>query len=371
MVKFDVSSVPTSSTINSATLHLYVTGKQSQLLSDQAVRVHPVTSEWSESQVTWVRRTSVNWPSPGGAYGASIASVLFSSMSSGAWVTFSIPASTVQSWVDSPSSNYGVLIKLDPDSDPGTGSDEKFNIVEFASSEKTGNRPKLEVTYTYNNPPVLASIGNKSVDEGATLSFTLSATDEDGDGLTYGISAGPSGASLESTTGQFSWTPGWEQQGTHSVTLSVSDGKGGGDSETIQIAVNDIDDDTDGDGIRNDLDPDDDNDGLDDSEEAGHGTDPLDADSDDDGLKDGEEVDGSTGYVTDPTDADSDDDGYSDGTEVDRGTDPLDPADFPTVPRWYGEGCVGGAPATSAGAVVGWLLAAMSLFAARARCSRG
>ena len=36
-----------------------------------------------------------------------------------------------------------------------------------------------------NRAPVLAAIGNKSVAENATLTFTLSATDADGNALTY------------------------------------------------------------------------------------------------------------------------------------------------------------------------------------------
>ncbi len=92
-----------------------------------------------------------------------------------------------------------------------------------------------------NNPPVLAPIGNKTVDEGSTLSFTLSATDIDGDTLTYSAANLPTGAGFDASTKTFFWTPDYEQQGDYSVTFSVSDDKGGEDSETITITVNDID----------------------------------------------------------------------------------------------------------------------------------
>ena len=138
------------------------------------------------------------------------------------------------------------------------------------------------------------------------------------------------------------------------------------------------DTDTDGDGIGNNADPDDDNDGVDDTQEAIDGTDPLDPDTDNDGLNDGDEAiagtdpldpdtdgdgtpDGSDPFPldpnedtdtdgdgignnadpdddndgvddtqealdgTDPLDADSDDDGQTDGEEAADGTDPLDP----------------------------------------------
>jgi hypothetical protein len=54
-------------------------------------------------------------------------------------------------------------------------------------------------------------------------------------------------------------------------------------------------------------------------------------DSDEDGLSDEEETTlGDDGYLTDPDDPDSDDDGYTDKEEFDAGTNPNDPADYPT-----------------------------------------
>lgn len=103
------------------------------------------------------------------------------------------------------------------------------------SSAKSITTPALP-----NNAPVLAAIGNKTVDEGSLLSFVVSATDSDGDTLTYSAAPLPSGASFNTTTKTFSWTPGSTQSGTYSVTFSVSDGKGGSDSEAISITVNDV-----------------------------------------------------------------------------------------------------------------------------------
>ena len=59
-----------------------------------------------------------------------------------------------------------------------------------------------------NTAPVLAPIANQAVDEGSTLSFTASATDADaGQTITYSLIGAPAGASLNPTTGPFSWTP--------------------------------------------------------------------------------------------------------------------------------------------------------------------
>ena len=97
-----------------------------------------------------------------------------------------------------------------------------------------------------NTAPVLAAIGNQSVNEGATLSFTASATDPDlpAQSLTYSLDAASLalGMSINSSTGAFSWTPTEAQGGlTPSVTITVTDNGTGNltDSETFTITVND------------------------------------------------------------------------------------------------------------------------------------
>jgi hypothetical protein len=89
---------------------------------------------------------------------------------------------------------------------------------------------------TTNQAPVLESIGDQSVDEGSNLSFTVSGSDADGDTLTYSAVGLPTGATLDPATGDFSWTPGYNQAGTHDVTFQVSDGTDTA-SETITITV--------------------------------------------------------------------------------------------------------------------------------------
>jgi len=86
-----------------------------------------------------------------------------------------------------------------------------------------------------NHPPVLDPIGNRPVVEGTPLTFTISATDEDGDALTYEAENLPSGAQFSGQT--FSWTPSIGQAGDYPVTFTVTDGKGGSDSEPITITV--------------------------------------------------------------------------------------------------------------------------------------
>ncbi len=104
-----------------------------------------------------------------------------------------------------------------------------------------GNQSAMEaitITVTDTNcAPILSVIGNKTIDPGNVLSFTLSATDADGDTLTYSASGLPSGATFNAASKTFSWTPTVNQSGTYSVTFGVSDSKGGSDSEVCMISV--------------------------------------------------------------------------------------------------------------------------------------
>ena len=133
------------------------------------------------------------------------------------------------------------------------------------AEDLAGNNLEAEYSWVfttgskYNSPPVLSPIGNKTVDAGSLLEFTVSASDPDGDSLTYSASNLPEGASF---VGQiFNWTPGYDQAGTYEVTFTVEDGRGGMDIETISITVNEVPQpelplgskDLDGDGLYEDI----------------------------------------------------------------------------------------------------------------------
>ena len=90
----------------------------------------------------------------------------------------------------------------------------------------------ITVTVTnVNDAPVIAAISDQSGAEGETLSFDISATDVDGDDLSWSSSNLPDGASLtdnEDGSATFTWTPDFSQAGTYSnVQFIVDDGQGG------------------------------------------------------------------------------------------------------------------------------------------------
>jgi hypothetical protein len=124
-----------------------------------------------------------------------------------------------------------------------------FNLT-VAAIDDSGAYDAATVTVNLNDindAPVLDAIGNQSVDELATLTFTATATDSDlpADTLTFSLDAASIalGMSIDANTGDFSWTPTEAQGGTTpSVTITVTDDGTGNliDSETFTITVADI-----------------------------------------------------------------------------------------------------------------------------------
>src|SRR4029077_2229952 len=91
--------------------------------------------------------------------------------------------------------------------------------------------------------PALATIGNKTVKEGDTLTFTASASDADlpQNTLTFSLAPGaPAGATINPATGVFSWKPSNKQgPATYVVTVRVGDNGSPQQSasQTINITV--------------------------------------------------------------------------------------------------------------------------------------
>lgn len=111
------------------------------------------------------------------------------------------------------------------------------------------------VPYVNNTAPVLAAIPPQTVNEGTLLTFTASATDADlpANTLSYGLIGAPGGASINSATGVFTWTPTESQgPGSFNFTVRVSDGNLTDDqpvSVTVKSRLPSPEADADGDGL--------------------------------------------------------------------------------------------------------------------------
>ena len=131
---------------------------------------------------------------------------------------------------------------------PAAGTSGTFNVtvrVTDRLNQTDFETIAIAVSGTGNAPPVLAAIGNKTVNEGSALTFTASASDANsGQTLTYSLDAGnPTGSSINASSGAFSWTPTEAQgPGTYPITVRVTDNgsPSENDFETITVTVNEV-----------------------------------------------------------------------------------------------------------------------------------
>ena len=147
---------------------------------------------------------------------------------------------------------------------------------------------------TDNTAPVLDPIGNRWLTEGEVLVVDISASDDEGDALSFSANDLPSYASLVD-----------HADGTATLTLSPALGDGGLASMTITVS-------DDGMPVFTD--------------EEVFDIDVTVRDTDSDGISDYEEI---TVYSTLPDNPDTDGDLISDGDEVNNGGDPTDPMSWP------------------------------------------
>jgi hypothetical protein len=93
-----------------------------------------------------------------------------------------------------------------------------------------------------NEAPVLDTIGNQAINQLETLAFTITATDPDGNNLSFTASGLPTGATFTDNgngTASFSWTPSVDQSGNYPITFTVTDDGDpvASDSEEITVSV--------------------------------------------------------------------------------------------------------------------------------------
>ena len=115
------------------------------------------------------------------------------------------------SWTAGQAGEYHVVVVVCDDGDPVLCARQSVKISVTAVVEE-------------NHAPVLGLIEDATIPEMVAYSFTATATDVDGDTLTYSLVGAPAGAVINAGSGKFEWTP-TEVQGpaVYSFTVKVCD----------------------------------------------------------------------------------------------------------------------------------------------------
>ncbi|HEX9643446.1 MAG TPA: putative Ig domain-containing protein [Acidimicrobiia bacterium] len=87
----------------------------------------------------------------------------------------------------------------------------------------------VEIEYSTNDPPAFGATPNRSNSEGDAVSFPVTATDPDGDTVSYSAAGLPPGATINPTTGRITGTLSYQAAAAspHQVTVTAADGFGG------------------------------------------------------------------------------------------------------------------------------------------------
>jgi arabinoxylan arabinofuranohydrolase len=106
--------------------------------------------------------------------------------------------------------------------------------VQFTANDRFLSDSKAStIMVNYVNQAPVMTVSNYSATAGQTLSFTISATDADGDALSYSAPNLPAGASFDPATKLFSWIP--DTAGTYTPQFTVSDGQATASATTTII----------------------------------------------------------------------------------------------------------------------------------------
>ncbi|MCK4315331.1 MAG: DNRLRE domain-containing protein, partial [Anaerolineae bacterium] len=145
LIQFDVSAIPSGTSIDSAVLRVYLVESWDYPGRTRTVTAYRIGSSWSESSVTWNTR-----PSCAEAYGSD-------SVTHGSWGWYSFDVTNlVSGWVDGSLSNYGVMLR----GPEVSGYDSSWRSF---STREGSYTPQLAVTYSGYTTPSDARLAEESL----------------------------------------------------------------------------------------------------------------------------------------------------------------------------------------------------------------
>ena len=100
----------------------------------------------------------------------------------------------------------------------------------------------VRVTVRDVNRPPTARLSTQGLSEGRENNVKVTGSDPDGDRITYSMTGLPSGARINSTTGEITWTPTQRDVGTHTAVITVTDAKGAKVTIRVTFVVSNVND---------------------------------------------------------------------------------------------------------------------------------
>lgn len=175
LVRFDLSTIPSTAIINSASLAITVTtAPPEDVRTDSNFNLRRTLQSWRENEVTWTNRLSPNvtWQTSGATGPTDIAGTVSSTVFITGAGNYSFPTSAglvsdVQGWVTNAASNFGWLIISENQISLRTA-----RQIGTRENSLAGNRPVLTVNYSLPATPPTISAATKT---NGQFSFSFNA----------------------------------------------------------------------------------------------------------------------------------------------------------------------------------------------------
>jgi hypothetical protein len=220
LIRFGLDFLPEGAVVQSATLGV----RENYKGSGETINIYRITEPWSEGEPTWNNFAS--------SYDDSV--VWGSFVADGPGLITADVTELVSTWVGGEEDNYGLLLR-------SLGQ----TVDQYASSEVeyVSRRPWLQVCTIVNDDPIAvddSAITNE--DTPVDIEILVNDSDPDGDTLTVSSVAQPSNGSVTDHATHVTYTPAVNYCGGDSFSYTVSDGNGGMDTATVDVAVTCVND---------------------------------------------------------------------------------------------------------------------------------
>lgn len=173
VLQFNLSSVTSTDTITSAYFRIFV--NDSGAGENITARVHAVLSQWDETGVTWLNRTSSAAWTAGGDFNSTVSNSTL--INNTGFYLFDI-TELIRGWHNGSIQNRGLMIRTNETAGSGR---RGFYSSDFGNANE---RPSLNVTHVQNSPPSIESLSDNSNTTNPTfignnVTFTLTWGDLD------------------------------------------------------------------------------------------------------------------------------------------------------------------------------------------------
>ncbi|KOO40323.1 DNRLRE domain-containing protein [Priestia koreensis] len=183
LLKFDLSSIPNSTTILSAQLNTWMSVASND--TPISIGLYQATTDWIENQASWnyaKQVPSTGWNTKGGDFNTTALSIVRNIgplQSLDHSIKWDVPTEVITNWRDNPSQNFGFMLKS---LNEGTNTYKKFISSEGTNGDqyhpllsvtyKTNARMGLEDYWTYETYSIANGTGNVNIGTGnAVLQF--------------------------------------------------------------------------------------------------------------------------------------------------------------------------------------------------------